>query len=165
MAESPARAHGGTGRITGWLLVLVFVLSLPAVTTRINASDEIQFFSWLHSWTFDRDVDFENEYRYFYDAGPGRNDGFVATFLDATNEAGRRPNFTPIGSAILWLPFYAAGHVAAGLSGEATDGLGQSYVAAVAYGSAVYGLLTALFQRAIVREMVDLVRNKGKAGA
>ena len=41
-----------------WLLIVIFLLSLPAVTTRINASDEIEFFSWLHSWTFDRDVDF-----------------------------------------------------------------------------------------------------------
>jgi hypothetical protein len=73
-----------------WILPLLFVALLPAVTTRINASDEIQFFAWLHSWTFDRDVDFENEYRYFVDAGPGRNPGFIATFLEMTNEAGRR---------------------------------------------------------------------------
>ena len=136
-----------------WVLVLVFLLSLPAVTTRINASDEIQFFAWLHSWTFDRDVDFENEYRYFHDLGPGRDPGFVSTFLEDTNEAGRRPNFTPIGSAVLWLPFYAGGHVVAGLSGVPTDGLSQPYISAVAYGSAFYGLLSVLLSAAIVRRL------------
>ena len=141
-------------RVATWMLIAVFLLSLPAVTTRINASDEIQFFAWLHSWTFDRDVDFDNEYRYFYEAGPGRHPGFVATFLEDTNEAGRRPNFTPIGSAVLWLPFYAAGHVVAGLSGVPTDGLSHPYVAAVAYGSAVYGLLAVLLSAAIVRRLM-----------
>ena len=45
----------------------VFVVSLPAVTPRIYASDEIQYFSYLRSLWFDHDVSFENEYRYFYD--------------------------------------------------------------------------------------------------
>jgi hypothetical protein len=137
-----------------WLLIVIFLLSLPAVTPRINASDEIEFFSWLHSWTFDRDVDFDNEYRYFYEAGPGRHPGFVETFLEGTNEAGRRPNFAPIGSAILWLPFYAGGHIAAGLSGVPTDGLSHPYIAAVAYGSAVYGFLAVLLSAAIARRLL-----------
>ena len=147
---------GGRPRNLAWRLVLIglFLISLSGVTTRLNASDEIEFFSWLHSWTFDRDVDFDNEYRYFYEAGPGRHPGFVATFLEDTNEAGRRPNFAPIGSAILWLPFYAAGHVAAGLSGVPTNGLSHPYIAAVAYGSAVYGLLAVLLSAAIARRLV-----------
>lgn len=147
---SPAR-RGGSG---AWILILIFLLSLPAVTTRINASDEIQFFAWLHSWTFDRDVDFDNEYRYFRDTGPGQNPGFVATFLEDTNEAGRRPNFAPIGSAVLWLPFYAVGHAVAGLSGGVTDGLGAPYVAAIAYGSAFYGLLAVLLSAGIARHIL-----------
>ncbi len=150
MTEKPLRR----ARVdTRWLLVLVFVVSLPAVTARINASDEIQFFAWLPSWMFDRDVDFENEYRHFHDAGPGRYPGFVSTFLDDTNEAGRRPNFAPIGSAVLWMPFYAIGHVVAGLSGAPTNGLSQPYIAAVTYGSAVYGLLALLLSAAIVRRL------------
>jgi len=150
MAETSSRP----GRLdTRWLLVLVFLVSLPAITTRINASDEIQFFAWLPSLMFDHDVDFENEYRHFHDAGPGRYPGFVSTFLEDTNEAGRRPNFTPIGSAILWLPFYAIGHLAAGLSGVPTDGLSQPYIAAVAYGSAVYGLLALLLSASIVSRL------------
>lgn len=156
VSDSSARASSRRRSLPAarWLLPLLFVLLLPAVTTRINASDEIQFFAWLHSWTFDRDVDFENEYRYFVEAGPGRTEGFIATFLESTNEAGRPPNFAPIGSAILWLPFYAAGHVAAGLSGGITDGFSRPYVAAVAYGSAIYGLAAVLLSAAIVRRLV-----------
>lgn len=149
-----AVARDGTGRRTLWVVTVLFLLSLPAVTTRINASDEIQFFSWLHSWTFDRDVDFENEYQHFYEAGPGREPGFVSTFLKDTNEAGRRLNFAPIGSALLWMPFYAVGHVGALLSDAPADGFGQPYITAVTYGSAFYGLAALVLSVAIAREIL-----------
>ena len=67
-----------------WLLLLIFLISLPAVTTRIYASDEIQYYAYLRSLWFDRDVDFENEYRYFYDAGIARSQNFHETFLERT---------------------------------------------------------------------------------
>jgi hypothetical protein len=60
-----------------WLIfICLFLLSLPAVTPRIYSSDEIQYFSYLRSLWFDRDLSFENEYRYFYDRGIARSDGF-----------------------------------------------------------------------------------------
>jgi len=125
-----------------WLfLVCLFLLSLPAVTPRIYSSDEIQYFAYLRSLWFDRDLSFENEYRYFYDRGISRSDGFHETFLERSTETGRRINFGTIGCAILWTPFYAAGHAAAILSGAPQDGYSKPYVAAVAYGSAVYGFL------------------------
>src|SRR5262249_32535475 len=125
-----------------WILFFcVFLLSLPAVTPRIYSSDEIQYFAYLRSAAFDRDFSFENEYRYFYDRVIARSDGFHETFLERTTETGRRLNFGTIGCAILWAPFYAAGHVAAMISGAPRDGYSKPYVAAVAYGSAVYGFL------------------------
>ena len=136
------------------LLSLVFVLSLPAVTTRIYASDEIEYFSWLRSWTFDRDIDFENEYRYFYDTGAARNPSFHETFLEKTNEAGRRINFAPIGTAILWSPFYAIGHLVALMTGAPLNGVSAPYIAAVSYGSACYGFLAVLISAAIARRVI-----------
>ena len=47
------------------VLVAAFVVTLPLVTPRIYASDEIQYFSYLRSLWFDRDVSFENEYQHF----------------------------------------------------------------------------------------------------
>jgi hypothetical protein len=135
------------------ILAVVFLLSLPAVTTRVNASDEVQFFSWLHSWTFDGDVDFDNEYRYFVDTGPGRHPGFIETFLESVNEAGRRLNFAPIGAPLLWLPFYGAGHVAAALTGAPADGFSFPYIAAVTYGSALYGFLALLLSIDVARRV------------
>jgi hypothetical protein len=136
------------------ILLLIFLLTLPAVTTRIYASDEVEGFSWLHSLAFDRDVSFENEYRYFYDTGQVKNPGFRQTFLeDRWTDAGLRPNFTTMGSAILWAPFYAMGHAAALIGDAPADGLSHPYVVAVAIGSAAYGLLALLLSIAIARRL------------
>ena len=115
------------------------MLSLPAVTTRLYSSDEIQYFSYLRSLWFDGDVSFENEYRYFYDRGIATADGFHDTFLERQTETGRRINFATMGCAILWAPFYAIGDGVARVTGAPVDGFSPPYVAAVAYGSAVYG--------------------------
>ena len=141
--------HRSEAAVLGsFALVCVFVLSLPLVTTRIYASDEVEYFAWLRSWAFDRDVDFENEYRHFYDSGQVQTASFHETFLERENEAGRRLNFAPIGTAILWAPFYGAGHLAALATGAPADGFSAPYVAAVAYGSAIYGFLAV---RALAR--------------
>ena len=131
------------------VLVLVFAASLPAVTPRLYASDEVQYFSYLRSLWFDHDVSFENEYRYFYDHSIARSAGFHETFLEPQTATGRRKNFGTLGCALLWAPFYAIADVstrmmrAAGRD-VAADGFSRPYVAAVAYGSAFYGFAAIL---------------------
>ena len=135
------------------VLVSIFLLSLPAVTPRIYASDEIQYFSYLRSLWFDRDVSFENEYQYFFDQNIGRGEGFHATFLEQYTEAGRRPSFATLGSALLWSPFYAMADVVMRLTGGTADGYSYPYVAAVAYGSAFYGFIAVLLSIAAARRL------------
>jgi hypothetical protein len=126
-------------------LTLLFVVSLPAVTSRLYSSDEVQYFSYLRSLYFDRDVSFENEYRYFHDRNIAQSAGFHETFLERTTAAGRRVNYATMGCAMLWLPFYAAADVAVRVTGSAeADGFSKPYVRAVAYGSAFYGFLAIL---------------------
>ena len=128
---------------------LLALLTLPAVTPRIYASDEVEYFAFLRSLAFDRDLSFENEYRHFADAGAG-GAGFSETFLaERYTRAGRRLNFGTIGPALLWAPFYGVGHLAAGFLGAPQDGYSQPYITAVAVGSAVYGWLAILFAAAI----------------
>ncbi len=138
-------------------LALLFLVTLPAVTPRLYAADELEYFSFLRSLWFDHDLSFDNEYRYFVDAGIAGPD-FSGTFLERTTETGRRVNFTTIGCAILWSPFYAAGDVAARVLNRlgyavALDGYSRPYVAAVCYGSAVYGFLALLLSMRVVRQL------------
>jgi hypothetical protein len=140
------------------VLTALFVCSLPLVTTRIYASDEVQYYSYLRSLWFDRDVSFENEYQHFYDAGITHYQGFHETFLEGTTETGRRVTFATIGPALLWSPFYAAADVIVHLRramGDpiAADGYSPPYIASVSYGSAVYGWLSLVLSLLIVRRL------------
>jgi hypothetical protein len=158
---------------TGLLLVLAFTLSLPAVTPRIYAADEVQYFSFLRSIWFDRDLSFDNEYRHFYEAAGPRMPGFRDTFLNDTTATGHRKTFATIGCALLWAPFYAVADAgvriarAAGARVEA-DGYSRPYVAAVAYGSAGYGFLALLLSAyacGLVFGRVEQVGRVGQVGA
>ena len=123
---------------------MLFLLSLPAVTARLYSSDEVQYFSYLRSLWFDRDVSFENEYQYFYDHNVSRSAGFHETFLERQTHAGRRVNYATLGCALLWSPFYAVAHLWTRAMGGVADGFSLPYVRAVAYGSAFYGFLAIL---------------------
>ena len=149
------------------ILLLLFVVSLPAVTLRLYASDEVEYFSFLRSLYFDRDVSFENEYRHFYDSGVVRTPGFKETFLDPPTETGLRRNFGTMGSAILWAPFYVAAdagvRIARAAGSEiAADGYSKPYVAATCLGSAVYGFLAILLS---IRAARDIAGSGVLAGA
>lgn len=141
------------------ILTALFLLSLPLVTTRIYASDEVQFYSYLRSLWFDRDVSFDNEYRHFYESGVVGFDGFRETFLDRTTPTGKRETFATMGSAVLWSPFYAVADVvvrvrrAMGDTSIEADGYSKPYIAAVAYGSAVYGWLSLVLSMMIARRL------------
>ena len=139
----------------------MFVLTLPLVTPRLRASDEIEYFAYLRSLVFDRDLDFQNEYEYFYAQNPKALEGFHYTFLEiADPTTGRRLNFGPLGSALLWSPLYLLTHLgvvllrATGATGVAADGLSWPYVAAVCYASALYGFLGLLLIRDALRRFL-----------
>jgi hypothetical protein len=152
------------------VLAALFVFSLPAVTARIYATDEIQYFSYLRSLWFDHDVSFENEYRYFVETGPGAAPGFSETNLGLKTETGRRINFGTVGSALLWAPFYAIADLyvitarAAG-SAIARDGYSHPYVAAVAYGSAVYGFAALALSLLAAVRLLDVSPGRALAAA
>ena len=139
------------------LLVALFAITLPLVTPAIRGADEIEYFSYLRSLVMDRDLEFGNEYRHFYDGDPEGLAGFKATFLDRREPAtGRHINFAPMGTAVLWAPFYLATHAgvhvarALGASVEA-DGFSRPYLAAACYASALYGFLGLLLAHDALR--------------
>lgn len=150
-------------------LIVAFLLSLPAVTVRFYASDEIEYFAYLRSMWFDGDLSFDNEYRYFYDRGIARGWRFKETFLDGETATGLRLNFAPVGSAILWSPFYIltdAGVRAARSAGVpvAADGYSTPYIASVVYASALYGFLAIALSVYAASRVVGNTRAASAAG-
>jgi len=153
------------------LLIGLYLLSLPLMTHDIRAADEIEYFAYLHSVAFDRDLDFLNEYAYFVDRFPEKYacapgsppppacKKFKETFIDTITPTGLRPNFGPIGTAIVWAPFYAVGHLvalgarAAG-SSSPVDGYAKPYLWAITLGSAFCSLAGLLLAYALCRSIV-----------
>jgi hypothetical protein len=144
------------------LVAAAWLLTLPLVTPRIRGADEIEYFSYLRSMAFDRDLEFGNEYRYFHERDPEGLAGFKATFLDLREPAtGRHINFAPLGSALLWSPVYLVAHVgvlAARAMGSAVpaDGLSAPYVAAACYASWLYGGLGLLLIHDALRRFAGI---------
>ncbi len=152
------------------LLIVLYLLTLPLMTHDIRAADEIEYFSYLRSLVFDRDLNFLNEYTYFLDrfpdkyacppdTGPPACKKFKETFIDTVTPTGLRPNFGPIGTAVLWAPFYLVGHVVA-LVGHgaglhvAADGYSKPYLWAITLGSACYALVGLLLSYGLCRALV-----------
>src|SRR5205823_4897905 len=79
--------------------------------------------------------------------------------LEMKSPTGRRLNFGTIGSAILWAPMYGLADLgvriarAAG-STVAADGFSRPYLAAIAYGSALYGFLAVLLSAFVAKRVV-----------
>lgn len=144
------------------LLLVLFLLSLPLVTFKLRGADEIEYFAYLPSLVFDQDLDFGNEYRHFVERDPQGLAGFQSTFLERREPVTGRPiNFAPIGSAVLWAPFYLLAHAGvllarAGGSSLVADGLSTPYVAAACLASASYGLFGLILVHRLLRRHFGL---------
>lgn len=134
-------------------LIAIFVLSLAFVNPYLRG-DGNGYYAWLRSPLIDRDVDFGNEYLH-------ADTDFRSGFIDAhgnptpamTTRSGRVENQWSIGPALLWLPFFAAAHLAA-LAGAGTpDGYAPVYLWSVAIGSALYGFASLLLGASLATRM------------
>jgi hypothetical protein len=132
---------------TAITLAVLLLLSVPLVTPRIAESDAVQYFSYLPSLLLDGDLDFEDEYTVFYKEDPVGRKGFKETFLDLSTATGKKLNFAPIGTAILWSPFYLGAHLVVG----SEDGMSQPYRTAVSVGSVLYAAIGLLLCYGLAR--------------
>ena len=104
----------------------------------LKRADATNYFAYLHSLAFDRDLDFANERQHW---------GYEPGAITAT---GMRGNSQGIGPAIVWAPFYATAHVyvrvANGLGRKrfADDGFSAPYWRACAAGTLCWAVLGAL---------------------
>ncbi|MBI4672668.1 MAG: glycosyltransferase family 39 protein [Chloroflexi bacterium] len=162
----------GKIRIERGLLVMLvlFLASLPFVTPRVAASDEIEYFSYLPSILLDGDLNFRNQYEYFCNRDPDDcvKSRFKETFLDLKTPTGLQINFGPLGTAVLWLPFYLVAHLVALVLQNfnpafAANGISTPYIYAVCVGSVFYGWLGIYLAYRIARHYFAEVTALGAA--
>jgi hypothetical protein len=132
------------------VLAALFTVGL-ALQLQLGArlqSDGFYYYAYLRSMAFDRDVNFMNDYRLL-----GLGD---KTYLFQPTRTGHAESAWTIGPAIVWSPFFAAGHLVAArlqATGAAvsTDGTSFPYRQAVCIGSLFYGLLGCWFAYRLTR--------------
>jgi len=138
-------------------LLLLFVVLTPLTTLRLYAVDEIQYFAYLRSAVFDRDVDFTNEYRWFVDRDPQEYRSIAEAFLRVRTPAGHPPNNAPIGSAALWSVLYVPVVLVEALTGRGSSPPGYSPmdIAAVCVASMLYAVLGLLLTHEACRRFAS----------
>lgn len=124
-------------------LCIVAVLALPLFTPRVYGADEIKYFSTLRSVYFDRDLHYANEYAHFIERDPLAHAG-LRPYMEGATSTGYRLNDAPIGTAVLWSPFYVVADIGVAVAHSlgATvprDGYSWPYVWAVCLGSLFWG--------------------------
>jgi hypothetical protein len=147
------------------VLSLVFVALLPLFLPRLYATDSVQYYAYIRSLFFDGDLDFTNEYQRFHELNPRsgidsallpKQDPVTGAWLNVDPRTGLPINIAPVGSALLWAPFFLVAHggvllVRALGSPVAADGYSLPYIWAICFASAVYGLLGVLLSYRIAR--------------
>ncbi len=134
IARSPDRSKAPF--ILGALLATGIALQL-SLGARLQ-SDGFYYYAYLRSMAFDRDVNLANDYRML-----GLGD---KTYLFQPTPTGYAHSAWTIGPALIWAPFFGAGHLVAlrlqaGGAAVSTDGTSFPYRQAVCVASLVYGLL------------------------
>ena len=123
-------------------LLLLLVLGLPPLLLQVSApvprldADAVEYYAHVRSLYFDHDLDFANEFAHFG----------ILTRGDKvqTTTTGHRRTIFSVGPALLWMPFYAAGDVAARLAGQVEEGYSPWHIRAVCLASLAYGLVGLL---------------------
>lgn len=132
-----------------WLSVLAVGLALQLHMGARLQSDGFYYYAYLRSLAFDRDVNFLNDYALL-----GQQD---KPHLFEPTVTGYAHSAWTIGPAILWSPFFAAGHVAAsglraGGADVAADGTSYPYRQAVVMAGLCYALVGAWFTFRLARQ-------------
>ncbi|MFD3166334.1 hypothetical protein [Herpetosiphon sp. NSE202] len=149
------------------VIVALWLALLPISLFRLYATDEVQYFAYLRSVYFDGDLDFANEYGYFAELGMQKGDPAVynALLKDRSSDPPLNPktglyrNVAPVGSAILWSPWYVVtdGLGGLGVFGDVPrDGFSQPYIIAVCLASACYTLFGLLLSYRLARRWVGM---------
>jgi hypothetical protein len=136
---------GANRRGRGFALFAVLFAAGLTMQLQLNArlqGDGFYYFACLRSLVFDRDVNFENDYRMLDLSDDAQ--------LFAPTSTAHAQSAVTIGPAIVWSPFFAAGHLIAARLGAnnpdvTTDGISFPYRQAVCVAGLVYGLLGAWF--------------------
>jgi len=137
LAFAASRPRLALGSLTA-ICLAAFLLSIPLPRSdgQLLSTDGLGYYCYLPAAVLDHDLDFSTAFRTVRPQG-----GPLSTARTAT---GMTPNPWPVGTAVLWLPFFLLAHALAIAlnafgAGIRLDGYGYWHQAFVLAGSIVYG--------------------------
>lgn len=117
-------------------------LMLALFRPELHGFDPVAYYAWLRSAVLQGSLDATETFaRYGYLEERG------------LSPTGYRLNEWPVGPAILWLPFFLVGHLAALAAGAPADGFSAPYLVLTALGSSLYGLAGLFLVRRLAGEL------------
>ena len=123
----------------GLILLVVFVILFPLLfRPGVYGFDPVGYFSWVRSAVVDGDLDTMDEYAVFGNAA-----------ISGPTATGYNHNPYPVGTALLWTPFFLTAHIGENLRATIFNlpqptGYETSYVFLVGIGSVIFGFTTIL---------------------
>jgi hypothetical protein len=131
--QNSRRLAPGAALVATLALVLVPILWKPW----IHGNDGVRNYAYCRSLWINGDFDFSNEYAHYRARGEMAGTAKLGAPDRATGKPG---NALGAGSAVLWSPFFLAGHLWAKISRVAADGYSRPYVWSVSLGSTLYAI-------------------------
>lgn len=135
--------------------LFLFVMAIAIFLWRFRITgfgiygDGIGYYVYLRSVIFDRDLDFFNEFRYYQTSVSklsGQTREIISPDKPKLTPKGYLFNDFPVGSAILWSPFYLLAHLI-----FRGDGYSAPYEISAGIGSMIYGFLGLIIIYKILR--------------
>ncbi len=117
------------------ILTVIFLLCFPIFFMPwVHGIDPVGYYSWIRSLIIDGNLDISNEFNHF------------GTIQRGFSPTGYTYNEYPIGSALLWLPFFLFAHFVSRIAEligfhVVLDGYGAQYIWAVSLGSVLYAFV------------------------
>ncbi len=119
------------------LFIFFIFFTLFFLTPWIHANDGAGYYSYVRSAFVDKDLNLQNEKEFF-------EQKFQVSAIQRDNFTGVYYSQYPIGTPLLWSPFYLMGHLFANSFGYDTDGYSFPYIYMINLGSAILGFLALL---------------------
>jgi hypothetical protein len=150
------RHPGRTIAAVGFVFAAAYAGAFLSGASRgqIVRGDAIQYYAYLRSAVFDRDLDFTNEYAALYaSAGPAETNVWLTT----RTATGRPPNMMSVGPAILWSPPFVLIAVGASIASalglaDPPTGFSPAFQLTAGLAGVLYATLGAWLSLRVVRQ-------------
>lgn len=132
-----------------YYLLIIFLITIPFINPYLRG-DGNGYYAYIRSIIIDRDLEFKNEYEQ-------ANQKFKdSPSVWKKTPTGLTENKFPVGSSLLWSPFFLSGHLLAKILNSvnfniATDGYSFPYLWLAGFGSAFYAFIGLLLIYSICR--------------